>query len=576
MPAAARETRRFARRLLAAMSVIVALVVAAGIVTARGQLGQAQAEEADRGHRAEFAAAQALLRLRREALADRARALAGRPRIHAALEDDALDLLYLAADDELRDLFAPAPDAGAVRTLRARFYRFLDARGRLIPPVSPTAPGEASADELAALAPARLDRWPAYGAVISAAGEGPDRASELLAVPVVSRETGRLLGVLVLGFAVDLAPADSAHALWVDGRLHAPGLAEPIRADLARRLAGFPALRPDASIEELELAGRPHRLEIESVNAGEAYPAVHRIRLVALDGLIARQRAITWQITAAGVFLVLAGCAVSGLLTLRFSGWFGRLARDSETQRALRSETETRLDRTSAELARAARFAADASHQLKTPVAVLRLGLEELGRAGGAAPPRGEAVGELLRQTDRLAHILDTLLLLSRLDAGILRVRAGTVDLAAVAATALDDASMLPAAEALDLDNQIAGSLPVPGEERYLTVVLQNLLENAVKYNRPGGRVRLWAGRAAGNVALRVANTAPHPVPPEAWERIFERFHRGEAGGDTPGYGLGLDLARHLARLHGGDVRLLGSDAEWTVFEFTLPETADG
>ncbi len=67
------------------------------------------------------------------------------------------------------------------------------------------------------------------------------------------------------------------------------------------------------------------------------------------------------------------------------------------------------------------------------------------------------------------------------------------------------------------------------------------------------------------------SRSSPVPVPAEAWERVFERFHRGSAAGDVPGYGLGLNLARHLARLHGGDVRLVRSDDRLTVFALVLP-----
>ncbi len=570
------------------MGVIVALLSLAGIAVARRQLQETQADEAARGFTAELSAAHALRQLRTATLADRAAALADLPRIHAALEDDALDLLYLAADDELRDLLAipDSPPASAAASGRARFYRFLDAEGRLIPPAPPAAPGEAEPAELAALAPARLDRNPAHGAVISSVVGNDTRATELLALPIHSHQDGRRIGILVLGFdpatalpAGAAAPAgtDAAiSALWIDGRLHAPGLSTSARATLARRLPRFLATRSPASgvgsaWNELALDGRAYRLVHHVLNPGQAYPPVHEVRLSPLDGLRARQRAVTWQITAAGAFILFAGIGVSGLLSAGFSGWFGRFALDSAAQRQLRAEAEARLGLTTAELERASRFAADASHQLKTPVAVLRLGLQELA-ADPAFPGRQHNdVDELIRQTDRLAHILETLLLLAKLDAGLLRPQPGALDLAGFAAAALDDLGVLPSAETLVLENHLAGPLPVRGESRQLALVLQNLLENAAKYNRPGGLVRLSAETTPTEVRLLVANTAPTPVPPEARDRIFERFHRGAAAGDVPGYGLGLNLARHLARLHGGDIRLVRSDEELTVFTLVLP-----
>jgi signal transduction histidine kinase len=94
---------------------------------------------------------------------------------------------------------------------------------------------------------------------------------------------------------------------------------------------------------------------------------------------------------------------------------------------------------------------------------------------------------------------------------------------------------------------------------------LKNLLDNARKYNRPGGTIRINARPANETVELRVANTG-RGIPIEEQPYIFERFHRAGAGEDVPGHGLGLNLARELARLHGGDLRLVRSDGKWTEF----------
>jgi signal transduction histidine kinase len=102
--------------------------------------------------------------------------------------------------------------------------------------------------------------------------------------------------------------------------------------------------------------------------------------------------------------------------------------------------------------------------------------------------------------------------------------------------------------------------------------VLQNLFENARKYNRPGGVIRIATEETADEVALTVANSGK-PIAPEARSHIFERFHRGSMGENVPGYGLGLNLARELARLHGGDLRLVRSDDELTVFEVRFLRT---
>ena len=113
--------------------------------------------------------------------------------------------------------------------------------------------------------------------------------------------------------------------------------------------------------------------------------------------------------------------------------------------------------------------------------------------------------------------------------------------------------------------SQPAG-LHIAGENRYTRIILQNLFENARKYNRRGGRIRIATAMQGEMVRLTVANTG-RPISPAAREHIFERFHRGAMGENVPGYGLGLNLARELARLHGGDLRLTRSDDTWTEFE---------
>jgi len=101
---------------------------------------------------------------------------------------------------------------------------------------------------------------------------------------------------------------------------------------------------------------------------------------------------------------------------------------------------------------------------------------------------------------------------------------------------------------------------------RYTMLIVQNLLDNARKYGRARESIRVTARVQPDSVILVVANRGD-AIPPASWEPIFERFHRAAVGERIAGHGLGLNLARDLARLHGGDVRLVRSDGEWTEFE---------
>jgi signal transduction histidine kinase len=246
-----------------------------------------------------------------------------------------------------------------------------------------------------------------------------------------------------------------------------------------------------------------------------------------------------------------------------------RLATDS-ARNLIRSETaEAALEQTSGELHRSMRFSADTSHQLKTPITVLRAGLEELQQQPGVTARMREEISDLIFQTAKLSSMIHDLLLLSRLDAGRLDLQLGTIDLARFIDLLADDLSAVPAAADLEVRTDVAGPLLVSGEKRYLSMILQNLLENAWKYNVPGGVISISARELDGMAVLSVGNTGAG-IPPEAQEHVFERFHRAAFAENVPGHGLGLNIARELALLHGGDLRLIRSGDGWTEFEVSL------
>jgi len=149
------------------------------------------------------------------------------------------------------------------------------------------------------------------------------------------------------------------------------------------------------------------------------------------------------------------------------------------------------------------------------------------------------------------------------------------VNLSHLIEAALDDLSAQPDALHLAVETDFPSALHVSGEERYISLILQNLLENARKYNRAGGLIRVTVREQDGMAFLMVANSG-RPISAESTAHIFERFHRGAIGENVPGYGLGLNLARELARLHGGDLILLRSDSELTEFEVRFATATAG
>ncbi|MDQ3116415.1 MAG: ATP-binding protein [Verrucomicrobiota bacterium] len=220
-----------------------------------------------------------------------------------------------------------------------------------------------------------------------------------------------------------------------------------------------------------------------------------------------------------------------------------------------------------------ARFSADASHHLKTPIAVLRAGIEEI-MADPESSLHTQATAEgLLHRIHQLNSVADNLLLLARADAGRLELDTNEFDLSELLDGVLDDARALAEPMGLTVEAEIPPHLPLKADRAFVGMIAQKLLENAIKYNAPGGRVRLAAQAVNGAVELTVGNSG-EGIPPERVSHLFERFYRVRGDERIGGSGLGLTTARELARAHGGEVSLLRADATWTELNVRLPQAA--
>ncbi len=573
---------RFRTKLLVAMMLVVTAATALSLFFAQRSVAAGVTRGLDQSFREALASLHAVQDVRHAVLAERCRTLARKPRLHAALEDNALDLLYPSSEDELSDVMDrgdATPAEPQAYALHARFYRFLDARGAVISPPDPAREGWLAPAEEAALALPRVPAGPQTGYLARQGTGDAEPVDEVMAMPIVSSETGEVIAALVLGFQpLELADAgaglDLRRGIWLDGQLHLPGLAAPARADLAGRIArALAAPGRGGTSFPVDVGGAPCLLFYKRLNPGSLFPPAYEVCIYPLAAAVARQRRLFWQFAGAGGLLLLGSLAASQFLASRLSAPVEQLAVESVEDRARRRRAEAALEMTSEELQRSARFSADASHQLKTPVTVLRAGLEELLASESLPPETREEIASLVHQTFRLTSVIEDLLLLSRMDAGRLQIEFRRVDLTPLLEAWLDDWGALPDGRDLAVETDIPPALHVSGETRFITLIIQNLLENARKYNRPGGRIRIAARPESPWAILTVGNTGA-PIPPAAQEHIFERFHRGRVGENVPGHGLGLNLARELARLHRGDLRLACSDPDWTEFEvrFRLAE----
>lgn len=583
-PVQSRKSNRtgFRLKLWLSMMFVVAIITAVGLYVGQRKLAAEVTRDLEGQFQSELAVLHNVQEVRHAALAERCRALVRKPRIHAALEDNALDLLYPSAKDELRDVMEEVgrtPESAPA--LHAEFYRFLDLKGAMITPTNIADVGELRPMEESQLALQAVPREQQLGYLVRSAGPSNEAVAEIIAVPIISTETDEPIAALVLGFK-PFAPAGQRpeqgmqSGIWVNGRLLLPLLAVSDRTSLGNeisRAVATPERRENSF--PVQVDGLPHLLFYKRLNPGSLYPPAYEVCLFPLADLLARQRQVRWQILGAGALMLLVGFAVSHFFSARLSVPVEKLAVDSELNRAGRERAETALEQTSVELLRSVRFSADASHQLKTPVCVLRAGLEELLAQENLAPEVREELSELVHQTYRLTGVIDDLLLLSQMDAGRLQLAFAPVDLSRLIEAELDDLGAHPQALDLTIDADVPAALRVAGEKRYTTLIVRNLLENARKYNRTGGQIRVMARQNHEGVFLTIANTG-RPIPPAAQEHIFERFHRGSAGENVRGHGLGLNIARDLARLHGGELQLVRSDESWTEFEvrFRLMEAA--
>ena len=563
---------RFRTKLLAAMMLVVSGLMAFALYLAQRHVTAAAQSNLQRNFQAELSSLDKVRELRTAALAEHCAALASRPRIHAALEDNALDLLYLTAKDELRDLMEPAEPSPTGPLLRAKFYRFLDPTGGVLAPPNPKEVGQLSPKAETQLILRKLPEAQQIGYILETADATDEIIDEIVAAPIFSTETGDVISALVVGFKPfeligKASGAGMKSGIWLNGQLHMPSLSKSSQAALGIEIAKAITNSDRAQNNfRVNVDGAPQLLFYKRLNPTSLFPPAYEVCIYPLADSMAQLHRLRWQIGSVGVLLLLGGFLASQFIATRLSLPVEKLAVDSEKDRAQRKRAEAALVSTSEELERSARYSADASHQLKSPVTVIRVGLETLLARDGFKPEVYEELSALLHQTHRLTGVIDDLLLLSRMDAGHLQIASTPVDVSQLVNEWLDDLGALPDSPDVKIEKEFPAGLFVAGEKRYTSLVVQNLLENARKYNRPEGLIRVTAFKQKDEVVLAIGNTGP-PIPRPAQEHIFDRFHHSAPSLNASGHGLGLNLARELARLHGGDLRLVRSEEDWTEFE---------
>jgi heavy metal sensor kinase len=245
----------------------------------------------------------------------------------------------------------------------------------------------------------------------------------------------------------------------------------------------------------------------------------------------------------------------------------GRLA-------AVINETFARLESSFDQLRR---FTADASHELRTPLSVIR-GIGELGLGQTRTPAEyKEAIGSMLEEVDRLTRLVDTLLRLSRGDAGTVRLSPEVLDLADLARDVASSLGILAEERHQRVHVSAAGGVRVVADRLVLRDAVANLVDNAIKYGPPDSTIDIRVHDDAERPTLTVTDRGPG-IAPEHRARVFDRFYRIDEGRsrEMGGTGLGLAIAKWAVEANGGDIAL-ESTSDGSTFRITLPRaSADG
>jgi len=243
-----------------------------------------------------------------------------------------------------------------------------------------------------------------------------------------------------------------------------------------------------------------------------------------------------------------------GRLATVFNGLLGRLESAFETQ---------------------ARFAADASHELRTPVAVISGEAEfALSREDRSRDELREALRIVGDQSRRLRTIVDNLFFLARADSGEPMLHATPLHLHDLLEDSVRSVRSLAAAREVTVQLTGDEDAPIVGDEGLLRRAIDNLLVNAIKYSRQGGAVdvQLTDARSVWHADVRDTGMG---IAPEATGRLFERFFRADdarAGQSVDGAGLGLAITRWIARAHGGEAMLVETSAAGSTFRLVIPK----
>lgn len=218
------------------------------------------------------------------------------------------------------------------------------------------------------------------------------------------------------------------------------------------------------------------------------------------------------------------------------------------------------------------RFSADASHELRTPLTILQLELEGIAQSHRLNPSLTDQIGSALEETHRMSHIVESLLAISRLDAGELKMERVRLDLGQLAASTADQMKLLAEEKSIRLSSDVTSETHVEGDRSRLQQVIVNLVANAIKYTQEGGNVTVRVRQELGTAVLEVSDNGAG-IPKYALPHVFERFYRADKARsrNSGGAGLGLAIVKAICTAHGAELSVSSQEGNGSLFRVELP-----
>ena len=346
-----------------------------------------------------------------------------------------------------------------------------------------------------------------------------------------------------------------------------------------------------ARLQPFDVATQHGRLRISNSmmrdGRGREYLVQVGVSLSVMDAALSRYgRLLLWLLPVALAIAALASWWLSGV-ALRPLTVFAGAAREIDVRTLERrvptrgvhdeledvavafNDTLARLEHSVSEMRQ---FSAALAHELRTPLAALRGEIELALRGPGRDEAERATLASQIEELDRLARLIDQILTLARAESGQIRLTFGPVDVGALAASLVEQLEPVAQARTIDLQCERSGEVLVNGDAGWLQRLILNLLDNAIKFTREGGRVVLRVSREAGRARIDVRDTGIG-MSPDVTPHVFERFFQADPARSpgTDGAGVGLSLVKWIVDRHNGTIAVDSHLGQGSTFTVLLP-----